>query len=288
MRSAGSTVASTGVLATITKRLSAALRKRWRSIRAARWRIGVSATPPDRTTTTPGNCRTPPVRPRRSRAHDSARAALAVSDRVTAPERALIEALPARYPQRDPIDDQRPWNDAFADAMRLAHRAHPDDLDLRHIFAEAILNRTPWRMWDLRTGEPAPGAGTLEAREVLESAFHHLPGAMNHPGLLHLYVHLMEMSPHPEAALVTGDRLRELTPDMGHLVHMPTHIDVQCGHYRDAMHWNQKAIIADRKFYDRAGPMNFYSGYRVHITTSPPTAPCSSASTRPRSPLLTS
>jgi hypothetical protein len=70
----------------------------------------------------------------------------------------------------------------------------------------------------------------------------------------------MEMSPHSEVALVTGDRLREVSPDMGHLVHMPTHIDIQCGHYRDAMHWNQKAVIADRKFYDRAGPMNFYSG----------------------------
>ena len=185
---------------------------------------------------------------------------------VASPRRnaSLIEALAARYPQRDPIDDQRPWNDAFADAMRLAHQAHPDDLDVRYIFAEAILNRTPWRMWDLRTGEPAPGAGTLEAREVLETAFRDLPGAMNHPGLLHLHVHLMEMSPHPEAALVTGDRLREVSPDMGHLVHMPTHIDIQCGHYRDAMHWNQKAIVADRKFYDRAGPMNFYSGYRIH------------------------
>jgi tetratricopeptide (TPR) repeat protein len=199
-----------------------------------------------------------------ARGHDAARAALALSDRVTAPERALIEALPARYPQRDPIDDQRPWNDAFADAMRLVHRAHPGDLDLRAFFAEAILNRTPWRMWDLRTGEPAPGAGTIEAREVLESAFRDLHGALDHPGLLHLYVHLMEMSPHPEAALITGDRLRELSPDMGHLAHMPTHIDIQCGHYRDAMHWNQKAIVADRKFYDRAGPMNFYSGYRVH------------------------
>ena len=199
-----------------------------------------------------------------ARAYDSTHAALALVGRATAAERTLIEALPVRYPQRDPIDDQRPWNDAFADTMRLAHQVHPDDLDLRFIFAEAILNRTPWRMWDLRTGEPAPGAGTVEAREVLDSAFRDLPGAINHPGLLHLYVHLMEMSPHPEAALVAGDRLRELTPDMGHLVHMPTHIDVQCGHYRDAMHWNQKAIIADRKFYDRAGPMNFYSGYRVH------------------------
>ena len=199
-----------------------------------------------------------------ARAYDATRAALALVGGVTAPERALIEALPARYPQRDTIDDQRAWNDAFADAMRLAHLAHPDDLEVRHIFAEAILNRTPWQMWDPRSGEPAPGAGTLEAREVLESAFRDLPGAMDHPGLLHLHVHLMEMSPHPEAALVTGDRLREVSPDMGHLVHMPTHIDIQCGHYRDAMHWNQKAIIADRKFYDRAGPMNFYSGYRVH------------------------
>jgi tetratricopeptide (TPR) repeat protein len=199
-----------------------------------------------------------------ARAYDSARAAVALIGGVSAPERALIEALPARYPQRDPIEDQRSWNDAFADAMRVAHRAHADDLDLRAIFAEAILNRTPWRMWDLRTGEPASGAGTFEAREILESAFRDLPDAMNHPGLLHLHVHLMEMSPRPETALVTGDRLRELTPDMGHLVHMPTHIDVQCGHYRDAMYWNLKAITADRKFYDRAGPMNFYSGYRVH------------------------
>ncbi len=199
-----------------------------------------------------------------ARAYDASRSALALASNVTPPERALIEALPARYPQREPIDDQRPWNDAFADAMRRAHQAHPDDLDVSCIFVEAILNRTPWKMWDLRTGEPAPGAGTLEARDVLESAFRDLPGAMNHPGLLHLHVHLMEMSPNPEAALLTGDRLREVSPDMGHLVHMPTHIDIQCGHYRDAMHWNQKASIADRKFYDRAGAMNFYTGYRIH------------------------
>ena len=199
-----------------------------------------------------------------AKAHDAAGAALALAGGVTTPERALIQALGARYPQRDPVEDQRPWNDAFADAMRAAHRAHPEDLDLRAFFVEAILNRTPWRMWDLRTGEPAPDAGTLEAREVLEGALRDMPAAGSHPGLLHLYVHLMEMSPQPQTALAAADRLRELTPDMGHLVHMPTHIDIQCGHYRDAMHWNQKAIIADRKFYDRAGPMNFYTGYRVH------------------------
>ena len=197
-------------------------------------------------------------------AYDAAHAALARKDRVTAPERALIEALAARYPQRDPIDDQRPWNDDFAGAMRAVHKAHPDDLDLRTVFVEAILNRTPWRMWNPKTGEPEPGAGTLEAREVLESAFRDLPGAKAHPGLLHLYVHLMEMSPHPEAAMGASDILRDLTEDMGHLTHMPTHIDIQCGFYRDAMYWNQRAIAADRKYYDRAGPMNFYSAYRAH------------------------
>lgn len=198
------------------------------------------------------------------RAYDEARAALGLVDRITPAERALIEALQARYPQREPIDQQEPWDDAFAAAMRQAHRAHPRDPDIRAIFVEAILNQTPWKMWDLRSGQPAQGAGTLEARDVLESAFRSVPGALDHPGLLHLHVHLMEMSPHPEAALATGDRLRELTPDMGHLVHMPTHIDIQCGHYRDAMLWNQKACVADRKYYDRAGAMNFYSGYRVH------------------------
>ena len=199
-----------------------------------------------------------------ARAHDASRTALELAGPVTRAERALIEAIQARYPQRDVIEDQRPWDIAFADAMRAAHKANTSDLEIRTVFAEAILNITPWKMWDLRTGLPAEGAGTLEAREVLESAFARVPGAMDHPGLLHLHVHLMEMSPTPEAALLTGDRLRELTPDMGHLVHMPTHIDVQCGHYRDTMHWNQKAIIADRKFYDRAGPMNFYTGYRIH------------------------
>ena len=199
-----------------------------------------------------------------ARCYEASRVALALAGSVTGPERALIEALQARFPSPDPIEDQRPWNDAFTDAMRTAHLTYPSDLDLRSVFVEAILNRTPWNMWDIRTGAPASGAGTTEAREVLETAFREVPGAMNHPGLLHLHVHLMEMSPEPEAALFTSDRLRELTPDMGHLIHMPTHIYIQCGHYHDAMHWNQKASIADRKYYDRAGPLNFYSGYRFH------------------------
>ena len=197
-------------------------------------------------------------------AFDATAAARSLADKVTPAERALIEALPARYPQRTPIEDQSPWNDAFTDAMREAYQAHPDDLEIATIFAEAIMNRTPWKMWDLKTGGVAEGAGTLEAREVLERAMHEDPAAMEHPGILHLYVHLMEMSPFPELALRAGDILRTLVPDAGHLIHMPTHIDVLCGHYHDVLVDNQRASEADRKYLEKAGAMNFYSGYRVH------------------------
>ena len=74
----------------------------------------------------------------------------------------------------------------------------------------------------------------------------------------------MEMSPFPQKALRAGDRLRDLVPDCGHLVHMPTHIDVLCGHYHDVVDCNQTAIVADRKFLAREGAMNFYTVYRTH------------------------
>jgi len=197
-------------------------------------------------------------------AYDATEGALGNLDGVTAFERSMIEALRARYPQREPIEDLRPWDKDFTNTMREVLRQYPDDLEARTVFVEAIMNETPWKMWDLPTGRIAEGAGTAEAREVLESAFRDLPGSWNHPGMLHLYVHLMEMSPFPELALRAGDRLREIVPDSGHLTHMPTHIDVLCGNYRDVVVYNQKAIVADREYLKREGAMNVYTMYRTH------------------------
>ena len=197
-------------------------------------------------------------------AYDAMQGALARAERASAVEQALIRALPARYPQREPIEDQAPWDAAYADAMRRVFETYRDDLEVREVFVEAIMNLTPWKMWDLTTGGVAEGAGTLEAMAVLESAFRDFPAAWDHPGLLHLYVHLMEMSPFPQRALRAGDRLRDLVPDAGHLIHMPTHIDVLCGHYRDVLVYNQKAIGADRKFLAREGALNVYALYRTH------------------------
>jgi tetratricopeptide (TPR) repeat protein len=198
--------------------------------------------------------------------HSATLAALKHVKNVTPFERAMIEALPSRFPQGRPesLDVMRGWNDDFADAMRTVCQGFPGDLDVACIFVEAIMNRTPWKMWDQATGDFAEGAGTKEAQDVLEQMFDQQEEARAHPGLLHLYVHLMEMSPTPEKALKAGDALRELVPDAGHLMHMPTHIDVQCGHYRDVFHWNWKATQVDRKALENMGVYTLYTGYRIH------------------------
>ena len=198
--------------------------------------------------------------------HSATQAALALVDKVTPFERAMIEALAVRFPQNAPdeFDVMRGWNSDFVDAMRKVYEAFPDDLDVACIFAEAIMNRTPWKMWDQATGNIAEGAGTAEAQQVLETMLDRHREAWTHPGLLHLYVHLMEMSPTPEKALKAGDALRELVPDAGHLMHMPTHIDVQCGYYRDVFEWNWKATQVDRKALERTGVYTLYTGYRIH------------------------
>lgn len=198
------------------------------------------------------------------RAHWSLKQAAAVADRATPAEHAILMALAARFPTDSAIEDYGPWNDAFAEEMRRVHTAFPDDLDVTAIFAEALMNRTPWKLWDLQARGPADGASTLEAQSALERAFSNDPAAWDHPGLLHMYIHLMEMSPNPEKALRHGDRLVDLVPDSGHLVHMATHIDVLCGDYHNVVWRNQRAAAVDRKYFDHAGGENFYTIYRIH------------------------
>lgn len=198
-----------------------------------------------------------------SKAYAATADAAARSGAAGPAEQALIGALESRYPSPVPAEDFSIWNDDYADAMREAYRDHSDDLDVATLFSDALMNRTPWALWDLDSREPAEGASTTEAVEVLEKALED-PRSRTHPGVLHMYIHLMEMSPHPERALRAGDWLRGLVPDGGHLQHMPTHIDVLCGHYDRVVESNTQAIIADRKFLEREGSMNFYSLYRSH------------------------
>ena len=197
------------------------------------------------------------------KACDEVAAARACADRAAPVERALVEALASRYQANDPSADLVAWNADYAEAMRAVYRAHPDDLDVAALFADALMNLTPWALWDRYTGLPSEGAATLEAKEVLERALDR-PGGRAHPGLVHLYVHLMEMSPFPEQALPVADELRSLVPDAGHLVHMPTHIDVLCGDYKSTLESNLRAIEVNEKYVAREGRVGFYALYHAH------------------------
>ncbi len=196
-------------------------------------------------------------------AHEATQKALALVDSMTETEALLIRALPARYQSADPATDLNRWNDDFAAAMRLVYHQEPEDPEVATVFAEALMNRTPWQLWDINNNRIADGADTAEVVEVLERALAR-PGGMQHPGLLHMYIHAMEMSPQPERALAAGNALRDLVPDAGHLQHMPTHIDVLVGDYASVISSNAAAVEADTRFLDYAGPMNFYSLYRCH------------------------
>jgi len=191
--------------------------------------------------------------------------AAAAGGRASAIERALIDALAMRFPTDDP-DDEAALNDghlAYAEAMSAVVQRHPDDVDVQALAADALLNVTAWALWDSATGDPAEGSRVVEAKAILDAALA-TPVGRAHPGVLHLYIHAMEMSAHPEEALPAADLLRDLVPDAGHLQHMPSHIDVLCGDYRASVIANHAAVRADRKFVERSGPLNFYSLYRAH------------------------
>jgi len=199
------------------------------------------------------------------RTYDVVQKAKALAPTATPVEQALIAAIQARFQGDKPatMEQYSAHNRAYADAMGVAYREFGDDLDVATLYADSMMGLSAWKLWDLVTGKPRPGTRTLEAKRVLEEALRN-KDAYQHPGILHLYIHLIEMSPTPELGLVPADHLRYLVPDSGHACHMPAHLDVQVGDYRAAINANQLATIADEKFLKHEGPFNFYTNYRMH------------------------
>ncbi len=194
--------------------------------------------------------------------------ALALSGSATALEMALIDALAQRIQKPHPVSQEEfdRWDDAYADAMRKINEEFPDNLDVMAFFAEAMMTRTPWHLWDVEKGCPTPGADTTEAITVCERAITLADqlGESQHPAILHLHIHLLEMSPEPERAMTSADRLGGLCPDAGHIHHMPGHIYVLCGEYEKARIASEHAIAVDREYLAYAGPYNYYTTSRCH------------------------
>lgn len=172
-------------------------------------------------------------------------------------ERALIAALAARYADPQP-SDRRPLDAAYAEAMGRVWEKYPSDPDVGTLYAEALMDLRPWDLWT-PMGEPQPGTERILA--VLEAVMQADPC---NPGANHLYIHAVEASPDPRRADEAADRLRALVPDSGHLVHMPSHIDVLVGRWAQAAEQNERAIRADRRYRRRSPKQGFYRVYMLH------------------------
>ncbi|MBX3413353.1 MAG: tetratricopeptide repeat protein [Pirellulales bacterium] len=179
------------------------------------------------------------------------------SPQGTPVERALIAALGKRYAATPP-EDRRPLDEAYAAALREVWRQFPQDPDVGAFCAEAIMDLRPWDQWTPE-GEAQPG--TDETVALLERVLELSP---HHPLALHLYIHAVEASPSPERAADVANRLRTVAPGLGHLVHMPSHIDVRLGNWDLAVTSNQRAIEADRHYRRLAGKQGFYHVYMAH------------------------
>lgn len=171
--------------------------------------------------------------------------------RGTPIEQALIGALAARY-AAEHADDRSALDVAYADAMRRVVEQFPDDLDAATLFAEAVMCTMPWDYWQADDTPRPP------MREVLAALERVLAGDPKNPGANHLYIHAVEAGPSPALGLAAADRLRDLCPAAGHLVHMPAHIYLRVGLYHEASRANELALAADETYISQCAAQGFY------------------------------
>ena len=184
-------------------------------------------------------------------AYAAVQKAVELSKNVNPRERAYIHAIAKRYPAK-PILDRKALDQAYADEMRKVHKSFPFDPDAAVLFAESLMNLSPWDYWE---EDGKPKNAILEILGALKSAIKLDP---NHPHANHLYIHSVEASKNPEDGVSSADRLGDLVPGAGHLVHMPGHIYIRTGDYHKAVIANQRAIKADDAYQVTCTPEGIY------------------------------
>ncbi len=181
---------------------------------------------------------------------DALSKAKVLSQQSSAYEKAYLAAAATRCPEYDPGH--------YTDAMRRLHRQYPDDLDAATLYAESLMIPVRWKWWN---ADGSPAEGTALAVELLEHVMRRDP---DHPGANHLYIHAVEMSPSPERAIPSAQRLMAVVPDAGHLVHMPGHIWLILGDWETAAAVNERAARVDNDYFARTGVQSGYLGYYLH------------------------
>ena len=184
------------------------------------------------------------------KALDHLKQAQALKSKASQRERDFIDALAARYTGNH--ENRVAADQAYAGAMRALVQKYPDDVDANTLYAESLMDLSPWNYWS-RAGVPYERTADITA--ALERAMKKEP---DHTGALHLWIHLWEASNTPERAEAAADRLLPLAPAAGHLVHMPGHLFQRVGRYNDAVKANQLAVVADEDYISQCRAQGLY------------------------------
>ena len=166
--------------------------------------------------------------------------ALALQNNSSPKEQALINALSKRY-TAEALKDRKPLDEAYAKSMEAVAKQFPDDAEVNTLYAEALMDLHPWDFWKNGNAQP----WTLQPVEIIDKVVSKYP---NHPGANHLNIHILEASPDPEKATESADKLLDLVPGSGHLVHMPSHIYIRVGRYIDGVESNERAVKTDEEY----------------------------------------
>jgi len=190
----------------------------------------------------------------------AAEKARVLSPKATSREQALIAAVASRY-AKDAKADRAPLDAAYASAMERVATQFPDDNEIAVLYAESVMDLSPWNYWQPGGRAPNPQSGPIVP--TLERVLARDP---NHPGAIHYYIHAVEASDRPERAEPYADRLRGALPGGGHLWHMPSHIYYRVGRYLYALADNKTAAEVDEKYLAATNaPMGVYRlGYYPH------------------------
>jgi tetratricopeptide (TPR) repeat protein len=182
-----------------------------------------------------------------------------LAPKASAKEQALIAALVRRYSD-DPLAVRPALDAQYANGMAEVARRFPEDDNIQTLYAESIMDLSPWDYWEIGGAVPKGRAG--EAVSALERV---LQRNMQHPGAVHFYIHAVEASNKPERALPYARRLGKLMPGAGHIVHMPAHIYFRVGRYFDALQTNIDAVAADERYFAQSPSDPFYrNAYYPH------------------------
>jgi tetratricopeptide (TPR) repeat protein len=188
---------------------------------------------------------------REKMASEAVQRGLRLASSAPAEEKAYLEALTTRY-SNEPKPDLKQLGVFYKQAMGELSKRYPDDLDAATLYAESAMDLHPWQLW---SADGRPAEGTEEIITILQSVLKRNP---NHTGANHFLIHAVEASPHPEQGLDSANRLAKLAPGAGHLVHMPSHIYMRTGDYRDATSANQQAAEVDRRYIQKFNVTGMY------------------------------